>query len=242
MIELILSFVAGILTVFAPCVLPLLPVIVGGSLRADANKKRPYIITASLVVSLILFTILLKASTALIGIDPKVWSYVSGGLVFVLGVVMLFPQVWDEIIGRSGIQAKSQELLGGAGRAKNGIISAILTGLALGPVFSSCSPTYSWVIATVLPRSTFAGMFFLGIYCAGVAIALLAVSLLGQKLLVRVKWATNPKGWFQRIIAILFILVGIFVITGTDKRLQTWLVERDLLNLIELEQKLVPED
>lgn len=242
MVELLLSFIAGVLTVFAPCVLTLLPVIVGGSLRSDTTKKRPYIVTTSLVASLILFTLLLKASTALISIEPKVWSYMSGGLVVILGIVMLFPSLWDELIGRLGIQAKAQELLGGAGRTKNGAFSAVLTGFALGPVFSSCSPTYSWVIATVLPRSSFAGIFYLIIYCAGVALTLLAVSLLGQRLLKRIQWATNPKGWFQRVIAILFIMVGIFVVTGLDKRVQTWLVERDYLNLIEFERKLTPEE
>lgn len=242
MVELILSFIAGILTVFAPCVLPLLPVIVGGSLRPNASKYRPHIITASLVTSLIVFTLLLKVSTALIGIDLSVWGYISGGLVLVLGFVMLFPHLWDEVIGRLGIQAKSQELLGGAGRVKNDTVSAVLTGFALGPVFSSCSPTYSWVIATVLPRSTVTGVVYLIAYCVGVALALLAVALLGQKLLARIKWATNPKGWFQRTIAILFIIVGVMVITGTDKRLQTWLVEKDFLNVKVLEQELVPED
>ena len=36
---LIISYFAGILTVAAPCILPLLPVIVGGSLTTDDDKK-----------------------------------------------------------------------------------------------------------------------------------------------------------------------------------------------------------
>jgi hypothetical protein len=60
-------------------VLPLLPVILGGSL-AGQSKKRPYIIIVSLIISLLLFTLLLKASTVLIQVDPDVWEYVAGGL------------------------------------------------------------------------------------------------------------------------------------------------------------------
>ena len=239
----LLSYAAGLLTVLAPCVLPLLPIILGGSFDPNHKDKwRPYIITASLAVSLIIFTILLKASTVLIGVDPSVWSFVAGGIVIALGTFMLFPDAWARLIASIGLESRSQALLGKANSNKSRTWSAILTGAALGPVFSSCSPTYAWVIATVLPANAALGIFYLSIYVLGVATSLLAIALLGRRLLSRITWASDPKGWFQRIIAVLFILVGIFLITGWDKRVQTWLVERDLLNLIQIEQNLVPED
>ncbi len=56
LVTALLSYVAGLLTALAPCVLPLLPIILGGSLAGEKKDKwRPYIITGSLVVSLILF-------------------------------------------------------------------------------------------------------------------------------------------------------------------------------------------
>ncbi len=241
MIEILLSLLAGILTVFAPCILPLLPIILGGSLNAATKDRwRPYIITASLVTSLILFTILLKATTVLIGVEPSVWTYVSGGLVITLGLFMLFPDAWVRVVSLVGLEQRSQQLLGSAGSQKSRTLSAVLTGAALGPVFSSCSPTYAWVIATVLPAEPVWGLFLLAVYCAGLAAALLAIALLGRKLLSRVRWASNPRGWFQRGIAIVFILVGLFLITGWDKQIQTWFVQNDPFNLIDFEQKLVP--
>ncbi len=238
----ILALIAGFLSVLAPCILPLLPIIIGGGFTGIQDKKRPYIITASLVISLILFTVLLKVSTSLIGINPDVWSYVSGGIIIALGLIMLFPHYWDLIIGRLGIQAKSQELLGKAGQTRNGTLQAILTGAALGPVFSSCSPMYAWVIATVLPESTIKGTIYLGLYCLGLTIALLLISLLGRRVIEKIKWASNPTGWFQRAIAIVFILVGLAVATGFQKTVQTYLVDKDFLNFKSLEEKLVPED
>jgi len=243
LVTALLSYVAGLLTTLAPCVLPLLPIILGGSLSGEKKDKwRPYIITASLVVSLILFTLLLKASTVFIGIDPKVWTIGSGVIVIILGFFMLFPDLWAQIIVKLGIEHRSQGLLGKAYKQENNVLSAILIGAALGPIFSSCSPTYAWVIATVLPSSTLLGMFYLTFYVLGVATALLAIALLGRKLLERIKWASDPKGWFQRGIAILFILVGFFVATGWDKSVQTYLVEKDFLNIKVLEEKLVPEN
>lgn len=237
-----LSLIAGILSVFAPCVLPLLPIIIGGSLTGTVNKKRPYIIISSLVFSLILFTLILKASTALLGIDPRTWSYISGSIVIALGLALLFPDQWDKVIGNLGVQAKSQRLLGSAGRQKNGTLSAILTGFALGPVFSSCSPMYTWVIATVLPESSIRGLVYLSFYCVGLSAALLAIALLGNRFLKRITLATDPHGWFQRIIAILFVLVGLAVFTGFDKTVQTYLVDKDFLNIKSLEEKLIPDD
>lgn len=243
MLVLLLSFVAGFLSVLAPCILPLLPIIIGGSfIGGEQSKKRPYIIIGSLVVSLVLFTLLLRASTALLGIDPNVWRYISGTLVILLGLAMLFPEIWDRVIGAAGLQAKAQAKLGKAGQQKSETLSAVLTGLALGPVFSSCSPMYAWVIATVLPESSFRGVIYLIAYCAGLSLALLGIALLGRRLLEKIKWASDPRGWFQRTIAILFIVVGLAVATGYDKKLQTYLVEQDFLNIKTLEIKLVPED
>ena len=110
MFELVGAVVAGVLTVLAPCVLPLLPVIVGGSVAAQpvpsgggvavATRQRvraPLVITASLGVSIIVFTLLLKATTALIGIPPYVWEWVSGLLLIGLGVVFAFPSLWERV-------------------------------------------------------------------------------------------------------------------------------------------------
>lgn len=153
---------------------------------------------------------------------------------------MLLPDLWAKAISGLGLEHRSQSLLGKAFKNKNKTVSAVLIGLALGPVFSSCSLTYAWVIATVLPSNTALGLLYLTIYVLGVATSLLAIALLGRKLLEKVKWASDPRGWFQRVIAILFIIVGLFIITGWDKNVQTWLVDKDYLNLIQIEKKLVP--
>ena len=95
----LVAFAAGVLTVLAPCVLPLLPVIVGGTAartRADAGIAerqwfRPLVIAGSLAASVIAFTLLLKATSALLGVPAWIWQAVSGVIVAVLGLTMLFP-------------------------------------------------------------------------------------------------------------------------------------------------------
>lgn len=241
MITALLSLLAGALSVLAPCVLPFLPVIVGGSVGAG-SRRRPYLIAAGLTVSLLTFTLLLKATTAFINIDPRVWQIGSGTLVVVLGFTMLFPGLWARVAGWLRLGEGSHALLDKAQSSGRGAtVQALLIGASLGPVFSSCSPTYAWVIATVLPAEPAAAVIFLTFYCVGMAGTLLAVSLAGRTLVDRLGWAANPRGWFQRVIAVGFIVVGLLVATGVDKQVQAWAVDR-YPGLAGIEQQLVPTD
>jgi cytochrome c biogenesis protein CcdA/thiol-disulfide isomerase/thioredoxin len=234
------AFFAGLITVLAPCVLPLLPVIIGGSVSGNvSDKRRPYIIAASLAVSLILFTVLLKATTLLIDVPPQVITYISGGIIVGLGIVFLFPMLYESVIIKLNLQAKSQQLLG-KGSGKGAVIGAIITGAALGPVFSSCSPVYAYILATVLPVNFGVAMIYMVAYVLGLSLMLLLIGFLGQKLVRRLKFASNPRGWFTRIVAILFIVVGLLVITGYDKKLQTYVSEHTPFNFDKLSAQLIP--
>jgi len=242
MIELIGAFVAGVLTTLAPCVLPLLPVIVGGSVAGamdsgavggggvavatrtrSAAVTRALIITASLGVSIFVFTLVLKASTSLIGIPTEVWQWLSGGLLIVLGIIGAFPDLWEGISARLGLQARSAQRLGSA-RSREGTGGLILTGAALGPVFTSCSPLYGYVIVTVLPAEPVRGLVLLTAYIVGLCGTLLLIALAGQKVVSRLGWAADAHGRFRRILGVVFIIIGVLVATGWMRELETWLI------------------
>ncbi len=239
MLLLVLAFVAGMLTALAPCVLPLLPVIIGGALGGEKkDKARPYVIVGSLAVSLLLFTLLLKTSTLLIGVSPKVWIYLSGGIVILLGLTSLFPGIWETLIGRLGWQAASQRFLG-KGVTRKGIFGSVLTGAALGPVFSSCSPTYAFILATVLPRNFASGLIYLMVYCLGLVAVLLVIAVFGQRFISKFEWAVDPRSIFRRSLGILFIIVGLAIITGWDKRVETFVTAHGPFDVTILDQKLI---
>ncbi|MCR4281249.1 MAG: cytochrome C biogenesis protein, partial [Candidatus Kaiserbacteria bacterium] len=84
---LIVSFIAGVLTVLAPCILPLLPVVIGSS-AMGRSRWTPYIVVGSLSVSIILFTFLLKAGTAFIMVPPYFWTSLSGGILILFGATL----------------------------------------------------------------------------------------------------------------------------------------------------------
>ena len=235
------AFIAGILTTLAPCVLPLLPIIVGGSIgkpSAEA-RKRAYLIAASLGASVIIFTLLLRATTALIDIPALTWQLVSGIILITLGVVSIFPRLWDAFSAKLSLQSRSNKQLSAA-RERGGTAGAILTGAALGPVFTSCSPLYLYVIVAVLPVSLAEGVVLLLAYAIGLCGTLLLVSLLGQKVIGKARWIANPDGNFKRVLGIIFILVGVAVILGLDKNLQFWILEYSPIRLWELDKGFIP--
>lgn len=234
---LLTSFFAGILTIAAPCVLPLLPVIIGSSV-AEEDKKKPYIIIASLSVSLVLFTLLLKATSALVDIDPRTWALVSGFIVLFFGLITLFPELWEKISIKLGFTSSSNEFLDKSS-AKQGNLGSILMGAALGPVFSSCSPTYLILVATVLPQSFAVGLINIIVYVLGLALTLLLIAIFGQRMVTRLKWLADPHGKFKKVLGIIFVLVGLAVMSGIDKKLEAYLVESGIYNVSQIELDLL---
>ena len=85
-----ISILAGVFTVLAPCILPLLPVVIGASEGGGRYiSKRALVVIGSLTASVVVFTLLLKASTLLIDIPQIFWSWFSGGILVLVGVVLL---------------------------------------------------------------------------------------------------------------------------------------------------------
>ena len=235
------AFIAGLLTALAPCVLPVIPVIIGTSLSGNQDRRRPYVIVISLAVSLFLFTFLLKVSSAFFGVPPIVWKLISGGIILVFGIATVWPQTWEKVSRKLGIYAASQRALGKSYQ-KGGLGGAVLMGVALGPVFSSCSPTYALILATVLPVSILTGSIALFAYVLGLATFLLLVALFGRKLISRLGWALNPEGRFKRGLGVVFLVFGVLIITGFDKKIAVALVGYQIVDETKIEQFFLPKN
>ena len=129
---MLLAFIvilAGMLSVLAPCVLPVLPIILAGSI-GESGRRAPLIIIGSLAISITIFTGLLKASTVFIMVPPDFWTYLSAGLVIFLGLVYLFPETWTRVSVFLGFE-KSTSILAKTDGIKNSNLRLVLTGMAL---------------------------------------------------------------------------------------------------------------
>lgn len=221
----LLSFFAGVLTVASPCVLPMLPVIVG-SMAATQEKRKPLLIALSLSVSIVAFTLALKWSTTLLNIPSMVWASLSGGIIVVLGTTFLLPHLWTRLMITLRIEQHSQHTLQNSARVHSSWLQPVLTGAALGPVFASCSPTYFFILATVLPNNFAVGVLHLVLYALGLSVTLLCVALLGRRATQRMASLANPDGAFRRLLGIVLIIVGACIMTGIDKKIESVLLEK----------------
>jgi cytochrome c biogenesis protein CcdA len=226
---LFVSFIAGVLTALAPCTLPLIPIIVGrqasyAHLHRKESLIRLSIVIGSLALSLTLFTLLLKATTYFLGIPQSVWNIISGTIIVLLGIHFLFPSLWQQLMVSANIASATNRKLFKASQ-KKGIMGDILTGFAFGPVFSSCSPTYALIVATVIPASFFTGLVYLLAYIVGLCLVLFVVGHFGATIIKKLGWALDEHGIFRKFMGIIFIAIGIAIVTGFDKTIQTWLLE-----------------
>lgn len=236
---LFLSLLGGVLTILAPCVLPLLPVIIGGSL-ADKNPVRPYIITGSLAFSIVLFSLILKVSTVLIRVPPDFWKWLSGGIILFFGLTLLFPHAWEWLSVKFKFGNQSQKVLEKSSH-RQGWFGMVLIGMALGPVFASCSPAYFLILGTVLQASWFWGMINLVVYAFGLSFVMLLIALTGQRFMGSLKKAADPKGVVKKLLGVLFMVIGIGIIAGYDKKFEAWIINQGYFGVTELEEHWVEQ-
>ena len=235
---LILSFFAWILTILAPCVLPLLPIILWASASESQDKSKPYIIIISLALSIIVFTLLLKASTIFIDIDPIFWKLFSWWIIIIFWIITLFPNLWKDISTKLWFSDKSNRLLWSSSQ-KSGKLWSIAVWFSLWPVFSSCSPTYTLILAVVLPQSFTIWLLNLFFYTLWLCLMLLLIAILWQKFVAKLKWLSDPNGIFKKLLWILFIIVWLAIITWLNKTLETYLLDSWFLNTTEFETGLI---
>lgn len=234
---LIISFIAGVLTVLAPCILPLLPIVIGSS-ASGRSRATPYVVVGSLAISIILFTYLLKASTVFIMVPPYVWTYLSGGIIGIFGLTLLFPTLWESIPGLARLSVDSNKLMG-TGFQKKSFWGDALIGASLGPVFSTCSPTYFVILASILPASFALGTLYLISYTLGLSLVLLLIGLLGDRLVSKVSLLSDPRGYFKRTVGLLFLILGLAIAFGYEKKLETTILNSGYFDITKVEQILL---
>jgi cytochrome c biogenesis protein CcdA len=217
------ALLAGMLTVLAPCVVSVIPILLART-TSSATRRSPFLVIAGLGVSILLFSVLLKSSTLLFNVPSVAWSIISGSIVTLFGLSMVFPTLWEQVMIRTRLVFIAQSSMSKASTRK-GLWGDLLLGASLGPVFSACSPTYALIVASILPVEPLLGLGYLTAFIVGLAIMLGAVALFGQALIKRLGWGINPSGIFRRVVGMLLIVIGIMMIFGLDKDLLTLLVQ-----------------
>lgn len=216
---LFFAFFAWILSVLAPCVLPILPVLLWGWL-AKGNKASPYIILISSLFFIFVFTLLVKIWTSFLPIDQEIFTLISALIIAGYGIILIRPQLRDRfksLFPSSKTQTIKKE-------QKVWFRSDVLLGASLWPIFASCSPTYALIISTILPASIAMGVLSILMYILGFGLVIFIIIYFGKEALQHLRRYANPDGIFKKIIGIILLITGILILSGGFKRLETQLV------------------
>jgi cytochrome c biogenesis protein CcdA len=195
-------------------------------------------VIGSLSVSVIVFTILLKATTFLIDIPQMFWSAFSGIVIILVGIAIVFPSLWARIPFVQKISTLGNKAIG-TGYQKKNYSGDALIGLALGPVFTTCSPTYLFIIATILPAGFLVGFVYLLGFTLGLAVSLLLIAYFGGQLVNKITSRMGTTNRVKQVFGVLIILVGVAILSGYDKKIETAILDSGYGATINLEESLI---
>ncbi len=221
---LLLAFLSGLLTVVAPCIIPILPVVLG--INLGRKLQRTVIVILALCISIALFTLLVRTSVVFIGVPLNL---ISGFILSVVGLFTVFPATWEKLTSRLSLTQAPSKMLLSDKLSRLNISRDILVGISLGPIFTSCSPTYFYILATVLPVGTGSALLYLTSYLAGLAAVMMLVAIFGNKIFYKFDWIVNRHSTFYRLLGLMIFLIGIAVVLGVDKQIETWVLNNTTL-------------
>lgn len=221
LILLFFAFLAGIVTVLSPCVLPVLPALL--SAGAGKGHLRPIGIICGLVFSFTFFTLMLTAIIHLTGISPDFLRYIAIGLIALFGLLMIFPSLGEKFAeATSGIANLGQSVQKQSTLVGSGFWSGFILGVALGLVWTPCAGPILAAIITLVATSAVTWFTFLitFIYSLGAAIPMFLIIYGGQKIISSSKALSKHAEWIRRGFGILMILGALAIAFQYDVKFQ----------------------
>jgi cytochrome c-type biogenesis protein len=135
MATMALAFLAGILSTLSPCVLPLLPIVLGAAL--SEHRAGPLALAAGLALSFVVIGLVVATIGFTIGLDAGVFRMVAGVLLIAIGAVLLMPRLQTQFALAAGpVGNWTEQRFGGFSTA--GLGGQFAVGLLLGAVWSPC--------------------------------------------------------------------------------------------------------
>ncbi len=224
MAALALALLAGVLSTLSPCVLPLLPIVLGAALTE--HRFGPVALAAGVAISYVVVGLFVATFGFAIGLDQDILRNVAAALLIVIGAVLLLPRLQGQLAvaaGPFGNWAQNQA----GGMSTRGLSGQFALGVLLGVVWSPCvGPTLG--AASVLAAqgkdlgSVAATMIAFGI---GAAAPLIVLGLLSREALMRWRDRLLKAGKGGKFaLGALLLAVGVLILSGLDRALETALV------------------
>ena len=224
MTTLALAFAAGLLSILSPCVLPLVPIVLGAAIVA--HPLGAFALAAGLSLSFTVLGLLLALVGFGLGIDAGMFRVAAAAIMIGLGAVLLVPS-WQVRLAAAGgpISDFADRRFGGA--ASSGLGGQFAIGLLLGAVWSPCvGPTLG--AASLLAsqgHDLLRVALTMAVFGIGAALPLILLGLLSRATLMGVRSRLMSAGTLGKgLLGAAFIVIGVAIVSGADKRVEAALV------------------
>ena len=219
---IVFAFLAGIVTILSPCILPVLPIVLSSSI--GGGKRRPFGVVAGFVASFTFFTLFLTLIVKAFGVRADGLRTLSIVIIFLFGVSLLVPQfqaLSERLFSRlSGFMPRSQE--------RQGFMGGLLVGISIGLLWTPCvGPILASVIALALTGEvTGTSVAITFAYALGTAIPMLAILFGGRRLLTKVPFLSKNGARIQKAFGVLMIATAVAIYFNADRTFQTYILEK----------------
>ncbi len=218
MIQLFLAFLAGVVTIASPCILPLLPVLLGASL-GKYSKWRPVFIVGGFVIVFSGAAILISLAATHLGFNPQIIRDLGIALLVVFGLLLLWEKPFEWLaIKMTPITAGASKKVG---LGNTGHVSALLLGMSLGLVWTPCAgPVLASILTLVALQQNLAQAFGLLIsYSLGVGVPMLVVAYGGQFISQKVAAVSKYTPVIQKVFGVIILLLAVAMYLNLDTQL-----------------------
>ncbi len=220
-----LALLAGLLSTLSPCILPLVPIVIGTAL--GKHRFGPVALAAGLALSFVVIGLFIATIGFTAGLDQELFRSIAAVLLILVGGVLLMPRVQLQLAAAAGPVGNWAQAHAG-GFSTNGLGGQFAVGLMLGAVWSPCvGPTLgaASVLAARAENLTVVAltMFAFGI---GAALPLLAIGMMSREAMARWRERLLAAGsGGKALMGVMLVAIGVLILTGFDKRIETILVE-----------------
>nr|WP_314262235.1 cytochrome c biogenesis CcdA family protein [uncultured Devosia sp.] len=214
------AFLAGVITVLSPCVLPLLPVILGSA--TQEGRARPIGLIVGFVGSFTLATLALSYLVRSLGVSPDLNRILAGSVLILLGLLLAIPALHRGFENLAGNLASKLPVP----QNQSGFGGGLAIGAGLGLAWSPCvGPIMASVITLALNQQVDSGAIAVTLaFSLGTALPMAAIMLGGRQLARRLSWFQSNATRIQQVLGLILVLTGCAIFLGWDRQIQILLL------------------
>jgi cytochrome c biogenesis protein CcdA len=222
---LALALIAGILSTLSPCVLPLLPIVLGAAL--GEHRYGPVALAAGLALSFVGIGLFVATIGFAVGLDQDVFRYAAAVLLIAIGAVLLMPRLQEQFALAAGpVGQWAQNRTGGF--AGHGLGGQFAVGLLLGAVWAPCVGPTLGAASVLAARGENLGAVALTMLAFGIgaALPLVAIGMMSREALLRWRGRMLAAGSGGKLLmGGILVGAGLLILSGFDKRIEAVLVD-----------------